>query len=189
MLETLLSSRVRAKVLTALFLSPGIERNAWELSQSLRESYSAVWKELNRLEGIGILLSEQKGNAKAYRVNSACPIEPELRSIVLKTEGVGRLLQAKLGKMKNVHRAFIYGSVASGKADRYSDVDLMIIGTFNLEEISSLVSEAERELNRPINYVIFSEQEWEEKLANNDPFAVNVENSEKIMLLGSENGI
>lgn len=45
MLETLLSSSVRARVLTAIFLSPGIERNAWELAQSLGENYSAVWKE------------------------------------------------------------------------------------------------------------------------------------------------
>ncbi|MEN4042974.1 MAG: nucleotidyltransferase domain-containing protein [Anaerolineaceae bacterium] len=186
MLASLLSSRVRARILTALFLSPGVERNAWELAQSLGEHYSAVWKELNRLEGIGILVSEQKRNVKAYRVNNACMIEPELRSIVIKTEGVGGLLKTKLSTMENVRKAFIYGSVASGKADRYSDIDLMIIGEINLEELSSLVAEAEKELNRPINYVIFSEQEWKEKLANNEPYAVNVDSSQKIMLVGGE---
>lgn len=189
MLETLLSSRVRARILTALFLSPGIERNAWELAQSLGENYSAVWKEMNRLEGIGILVSEPKGNAKAYRVDQTCPIEPELRSIVMKTEGVGRLLKSKLSTLKDVKKAFIYGSVASGKADRYSDIDLMVIGEINLEELSSLVSEAEKELNRPINYVIFSEREWKEKLANDEPFAVNVQNSAKILLVGGEDAV
>jgi predicted nucleotidyltransferase len=189
MLETLLSSRVRARILTAIFLSPGIERNAWELAKSLSENYSAVWKELNRLEGIGILVSEQKGNAKAYRVNPTCPIEPELRSIVMKTEGVSGLLKEKLSTMENVKKAFIYGSVASGKADRYSDIDLMVIGEINLEELSSLVSEAEKELNRPVNYVIFSEQEWQDKLAKDEPFAVNVENSTKILLVGGEDAV
>lgn len=189
MLETLLSSRVRARVLTAIFLFPGIEQNAWELAQSLGENYSAVWKELSRLEGIGILVSEQKGNAKAYRVNQTCPIEPELRSIVMKTEGVGGLLKEKLSIMENVKKAFIYGSVASGKADRYSDIDLMVIGEINLDELSSLVSEAEKELNRPVNYVIFSEQEWKEKLANDEPFAINVENSAKILLVGGEDAV
>lgn len=189
MLTTLLSSRVRARVLSALFLSPGIERNAWELTQSLGENYSAVWKELNRLEGMGILISEQRGNAKAYRVNYACPIEPELRSIVLKTEGLGGQLREKFGTIKNVQVIFIYGSVASGKADRYSDIDLMIIGEVDLEEISSLISEAERTLNRPINYVIFSETEWKERLTNEDPFALNVENSEKIVLVGDKDAV
>jgi predicted nucleotidyltransferase len=189
MLKKLFSSRVRTKLLTTLFLSPGNERNAWELTQSLGEHYSAVWKELNRLEEIGILTSEHRGNAKVYCVNSGCPIEPELRSIIMKTEGIGGLLRRKLVALKDVQRAFIYGSFGSGKADRFSDIDLMIIGVLDLGEISSLVAEAEREVNRSIKYVIFSEKEWKEKLAKRDPFAVNVEDSQKIMLIGSENGI
>lgn len=181
-LTGLLSSRVRAKILITLFLSHGIERNAWELTQGLAENYNAVWKELNRLVGLGIRVSEKKGNAKVYQVNRACPIERELRSIVMKTEGIGAVLQSKLSTIKEVQRAFIYGSVASGKADGFSDIDIMLIGKINLEEISQIFSDAERELNRPVNYSIFSESEWQEKLANGEPFAVNVENSEKIML-------
>jgi len=67
MLATLFSSRVRAKVLAAFFLSPGEKHNAWELAQSLAENYSVVWKELARLEGLGILTSEQRGNSKDYQ--------------------------------------------------------------------------------------------------------------------------
>lgn len=191
MLATLLSSKVRAKVLTAFFLSPGAERNAWELTQSLAENYSAVWKELNRLERLGILVSEPRGNAKVYRVNPNCPIESELRSIVLKTEGIGSLLRMKFGAMPSIHSIFIYGSVASGKADQYSDIDLMIIGDddISLEDVSSLISDAERMLNRPINYILFTLAEWKEKLKNNDPFAVNVENAEKIILIGENDAL
>lgn len=188
-METLLSSRVRAKLITAFFLAPGIEQNAWDLTQSLGETYSAVWKELNRLERMGILESEQRGNVKTYRVNTACPIESELRSIVMKTEGIGGVLRDKLGNMENVHRAFIFGSVASGKADRYSDIDLMIIGDIDLIKFSSIITDAERSLDRPINYLLFSAKEWKDKLDNEDPFAMNVENAEKIILVGGENGV
>ncbi len=189
MLETLFSSRVRAKLLTTLFLSPGVGRNAWELARSLKENYSAVWKELNRLEQLGLLISEQKGNAKAYQVNSSAPIAAELRSIIMKTEGFGAVLQKKLGALKNVRKAFIFGSFASGRADAKSDIDLMIIGEINLEEISEVISAAEKELNRPINYLIYPEKEWNQKLANHDPFAINVEQSEKIMLVGGEDAV
>jgi hypothetical protein len=85
MLATLFSSRVRAKVLAAFFLSPGEIFNAWQLARKLGENYSAVWKELVRLEGLGILVSQQRGNTKDYWVNETCPIVPELRLIVLKT--------------------------------------------------------------------------------------------------------
>jgi len=91
LLDRLFSSRVRAKTLTKIFLSPGIAFNAWEMAQQLSENYSAVWKELNRLEKLGILRSEKKGNAKAYSADPTCPILSELRSIVLKTEGIRSL--------------------------------------------------------------------------------------------------
>ncbi|MDX9851793.1 MAG: hypothetical protein RBT01_14885 [Anaerolineaceae bacterium] len=64
MLEILFSSRVRAKILSAIFLSPGERWNANELSHSIGEHYSAVWKELVKLEKIGILSSQKSGKSK-----------------------------------------------------------------------------------------------------------------------------
>jgi predicted nucleotidyltransferase len=186
MLATLFSSRVRAKVLAAFFLSPGEKHHAWELAHRLGENYSAVWKELVRLEGLGILTSEQRGNSKDYQVNKACPIAPELRSIVLKTEGAGMVVKEKLQEMGSVKVAFIYGSYASGEADARSDLDLMIIGEINLAQLAPVISELEQELNRPINYVIYSEAEWTEKMAVKDPFWENVTRAPKIMLIGGD---
>ena len=65
-------------------------------------------------------------------------------------------------------------------------MDLLIIGEMNLEDISTLISEAEKEQNHPIKQAIFTEKEWKEKCANNEPFSVNVEKSEKIVLVGGE---
>jgi len=186
MLEILFSSRVRAKILTAFFLSPGVEHNAWKLGQALHENYSAVWKELLRLESLGILAGERRGNAKAYRVNSACFIVPELRSLILKTEGVGNTIRQIFLKAGGIEKAFIYGSYVTGEADEQSDLDVMIIGTVDLNQFSLLIANLEKELNRPINYAIFSEKEWDERIARDDPFASNVENSPKIMLIGGE---
>jgi predicted nucleotidyltransferase len=189
MLEVLISSRVRAKLLKVFFLSPGIEQNAWELSHSLQENYSSVWKELKRLEGLGILYSKQNGNERTYMVNPACPIASELNSIVVKTTGIGDILRKKLGVMGRVKEAFIYGSYAAGTADAVSDIDLMIIGEVDLDRLALVISEGEKELNRPINYVIYPEKEWNEKLAKQEPFAMNVKESPKIMLIGGEDAV
>jgi len=189
MLEILLSSRVRAKVLATIFLTPGESHNAWGLAQRLSENYSAVWKELVRLEKSRILISEKRGNSKDYRVNEECPIAPDLRSIVLKTEGVGRVITEKLRGLDSVKMAFIFGSYASGEADARSDLDLMIVGKINLEQLAPLISEVERELNRPINYVIHSEDEWNEKLALENPFLINVSVGPKIMLIGGDHAL
>jgi uncharacterized protein len=189
MLESLFSSRVRAKVLASFFLQPGEKHNAWELSLRLKENYSAVWKELVRLERLGILTSEQRGNSKEYQENKSCPIAPELRSIILKTEGAGLVIKRMLQEMGGAKEAYIYGSYASGEADADSDLDLMIIGEINLDQLAPLIAQLEKELNRPINYVIYSEGEWNEKAATNDPFWLNVTRAPKIMLIGGDHAV
>jgi predicted nucleotidyltransferase len=189
MLTSLFSSRVRAKVIAALFISPGEKFNAWELAQKLGVNYSAVWKELARLERLGILMSEQRGNSKEYQVNTECPIASELRSIILKTEGAGLMIRAKLQEMGNVKEAFIYGSYASGEADARSDLDLMIIGDIDLDQYAPVITEIEKALNRPINYVIYSEEEWTEKRTTKDPFWEHVTNAPKIMLIGENHDL
>lgn len=189
MLRTLFSSRVRAKVLAAFFVSPGERHNAWELAQRLGETYSSVWKELVRLEGLGILTSEQHGNTKDYQVNDACLIAPELRSIILKTEGVGAVIREQLQEVEMIKEAFIYGSYASGDADAGSDLDLMIIGEIDLERLAPVISKLEKELNRPINYVIYSEAEWNEKSVQKAPFWENVTRASKIMLIGVDRAV
>ena len=189
MLATLFSSRVRAKVLVVFFLSPGEKHNAWELAHRLGENYSAIWKELVRLEKAGILTSEQRSNSKDYQVNQACSIAPELRTIVLKTEGAGAAIKEKLQEMGRIEEAFIYGSYASGEADASSDLDLMIIGEVNLDQLAPVISALEKELNRPINYIIYSKEEWNEKLVLKDPFWERVTNAPKILLIGGDNAI
>ena len=189
MLEVLFSSRVRSKIIATLFMSPGISYNAFELAQRLGESYSAVWKELVHLEKNGFLSCEHKGNSKVYQVNPDCPIAPELRQIVLKTEGVGRVIRDRISGLGEVKAAFIFGSYASGEADAHSDLDLMLIGNVELPRFSPLISQLENELNRPVNYVIYSEDEWKVKSESDDPFVHNVLQSPKVMIIGGEDAL
>jgi predicted nucleotidyltransferase len=186
MLEKLFSSRVRTKLLVTFFMSPGIGYNARELALHLGENYSAVWKELVRLEGIGILTSEPRGNSKVYLVNPHCPIEPELRSMILKTEGIGSFIRSGLLNIEKIKAAFVYGSYASGEADAQSDLDLMIIGAIDLSKFAPVIAELEKDLRRSINYTVFSEEEWKSRRQSDDPFAANVVLAPKVILIGDE---
>lgn len=189
MLEQLFSSKVRAKVLTALFRSPGIHYNAYEIAQLLGENYSAVYRELARLEKAGLLESEQIGRIRSYQVNPDHPITPELRSIVLKTDGAGDLIRQALVGSPHIVAAFIFGSYASGKADKLSDLDLMIIGEVDLEPFSSLIANLESDLRRPVNYVIYTPTEWQNKIANRETFVMNIKAAPKVFILGGENAL
>ncbi|NMB69200.1 MAG: hypothetical protein GYA20_10615 [Chloroflexi bacterium] len=188
-LETLFSSRVRAKLLALLFLSPENGLNAHEISLRLGETYSVVWKELARLEKIGVIFSEKVGKAKIFHINPRCPITPELRGLVLKTEGFGDQIRASLIGMQDIHAAFIYGSFASGEVDASSDIDLMVIGELDITRFSEQIARLENQFQRAINYSVFSPTEWQEKLHNQDPFAENVTRSPRVWLIGGEHGV
>jgi len=189
MLEILLSSGVRARLLGVFFTNPGTGYTASSLSRLIDARYNAVWKELVKLERIGILTGTVEGNSKKYSINPLCPIKNELSAIILKTEGLPRLLSENISSIGQVHNAFIYGSFASGQADNKSDIDLIVIGIVHLEEFSDFIASREKELGRPINYVLFSEEEWNNKKKANDSFVTAVINSPKIMLTGEENAL
>ena len=142
-----------------------------------------------KLEKIGVLSSQQHGNTKEYQINPQCPIVNELRSIVIKTVGIGKVIKSTLEEMNTIQEAFIFGSYASGEADDRSDIDLMIIGDVDLEKLSPIISKLEKEINRPINYVIYSNEDWNNKEKEKDSFWVNVNEAPKISVIGSTNAV
>ena len=189
MLQALFSSRVRIKLLTHFFSHPEEQFYARALSRQIEEHYNAVWQELNNLEQIDLLLSEQDANVKYYRLNPDFPIYEELKRIILKTSGLGQALREALGHLGTVKWAFIYGSVAAGEEDFLSDIDLMLGGEVEILALSEVVSRLEEQLGREINYLVLTQTELAQRLADGDPFIRNVLTGPKIMLIGDEDAL
>ena len=189
MLQALFSSRVRVKLLTHFFSRPEERFYARALSRQIEEHYNAVWQELNNLEQIGLLASEQEANVKYYRLNPDFSIYEELKRIILKTSGLGQALQEALDHLGAVKWAFIYGSVATGEADFLSDVDLMLVGEVDLLALSEVIARLEEHLGREINYLVLTQAELTQRLADGDPFIRNVLTGSKVMLIGAEDAL
>jgi len=188
MLEALFSSRVRVRLLALFLLNPDSHFHARALIQKVGAQYNAVWKELNNLERIGLLLSEKTANTKAYRLNPRFSILSELRAIILKTVGAGDAFRQAFALLE-VDAAFIYGSFAAGDIDHQSDVDVMIIGKVNLTRLAPIVARLEKDLGRAVNYSAYTLKEWQEKQRAQEPFIANVMASPKIMLIGDEDAL
>lgn len=188
-LQALFSSKVRVKLLTYFFIRPDERFYARELARRLDEHYNAVWQELGNLERLGLLISEQDANVKYYRLNPDFPLYPELKRIILKTTGLGQALRDALARLGKVELAFIYGSVAAGEDDAFSDVDLMLVGEVDLLELSAVVSQLEEQIGREINYLILTSAELAQRLAEGEPFIQNVLAEPKVMLIGAEDAL
>lgn len=189
MLERLFTSRVRIDLIAHFVLHPEGRYHVRGLEKILDAQYSAIWRELENLEKAGVIQSEEDSGRRVFRLNPDYPLNDELRGMILKTVGAGDQIRKALDGLDGIHAAFIYGSYADGQADAYSDIDLMIIGETNLENLSPAISALEADLGRSVNIITYAHKEWRSKLAAGDPFATDVLQGPKMMLLGSEDAL
>lgn len=186
MLEVLISSETRVRLLTLFLMNPGKEYYIRQVERLSGKNYALVRKELARLESFGLLTSEVKGNQTYYAVNRDFFLYPELQRLVLKTEGVAGVLRDRLDELGDVECIFIYGSFAKGSAGAKSDIDLFIVGDLDENRLIPLLNESERTLQRDINYTLVRKEELHNRVAEADPFITNVLYGPKIMIKGEE---
>ena len=106
----------------------------------------------------------------------------ELRKLGIPREA--RILRA-IGDLRDRIRVmFIFGSSARGLQGADSDIDLMILGDVSLRELTPCLRQAEQELGRQVNVVIYSDQQWRERRRRKDEFVTNVLKQQKVFILG-----
>jgi predicted nucleotidyltransferase len=187
MLEMLIPSQTRVRLLTLFLLNPGTEYYIREIERVTGENFSAIHSELKNLETFGLLSKTRKGKQIFYTVNRGFFLYDELQRIILKTEGVVQVLQDSLKDKVDISRMFIYGSFASGKAGPESDIDLFIVGTIDEDDLIPVVNKAEELLHREINYTLMGEEEFTNRIRNKDPFVSNVMKELKVIIRGDTN--
>ena len=187
MLERLFSSRVRVQLLTLLLLNPGRSFHIRELARRLGASYSNVHRELRNLTELGLLERTTAANALRFSANESHFLYRDLRAILLKTSGVGDALRQELTCLGDVELAAIYGSTAKAEERAHSDIDLLLVGDLNVTQLEQVLNSIEDRIGRPVNYTLYTPNEWETKLAERDPFVMRVMAGDKVMLLGEKN--
>ena len=156
---------------------------------SLRLGSGTVQRELGRLTGAGILTRSVEGRQTYFQANRECPVFEELHGLIRKTFGIAEALQAGLAALAaEVQLAFIYGSMATGRETRDSDVDIMVVGKrVSMHEVVSALAEAQRDLGREVNPSVYRTEEFCRKLAQGQHFLSSVVTGPKVFLIGDEN--
>lgn len=187
--ERLFGSRIRGRLLGWLFTHAEEEFFVRQLGTIIREDPTNLSRELARLERLGILTSARKGNLKYFQVKRDCPFFMELKSLVLKTAGVSGQIKDALQGLPSIKHAFIYGSFATGEETAESDVDLLIIGTVDINTLDTVLQDLETNLGREINYVLYSAKEFKAKKKSRDGFIMDVLAGDKVPLVGNLDGL
>ena len=186
MLEIILGSKLRAKVLGWLFSHPDERYFVRQLTGLLEQDSTNISRELARLEKLGILVSIREGRQKYYQANRKCIIFDELRGLAVKTTGIADVLHEALSPLaEQVAFTFVYGSIASGKATALSDIDLLVVGNVDEMALHRALSQAENRLGRTVNYTLMSQREFNERRSQKGDFLTRILSTPKIMIMGA----
>lgn len=167
-LEHLITSRTRVKMLLKFFLNSHAKAHLRGLADEFGESTNAIRHELNNLSKAGYLRSKGKGNIIEYTANIEHPLYPELRRLIHKYTGIDKIIDNVITKMvSNLGRlemAFITGDYANGKDSGI--IDLVLVGEINMQTMYRYVEKAEPLIKRRIRTLVLSCEEFERNRKN-----------------------
>ena len=163
MLEALITSKTRIKLMLKFFLNINSTGYLRGLEPEFNESTNAIRLELNRFEQGGLLISGMEQNRKVFRANRSHPLFGDITSILRKHMGVDSLVEQLISRLGNVTSAYLLGNFAVGRdADH---LDLVLVGEeINMEYLHHLAAKAEKLIGRGISCTILTQHEEERQI-------------------------
>ncbi len=159
----LLRSETQASVLERLVLHPDDSYTVSELAEAIDVTDMSVRRELVRMLDAGILERQMIGRQGVYRASLASPLFEPLRELIERSVGVEPLLRQALTDVSGIDAAVIFGSWARGKVDAESDVDVLVVGTFDYPDVTARLHALQERTGREINMVALRPDELREQ--------------------------
>ena len=186
-LSSVLFTEYRSRVLGLLLLHPERSYYLREIARITATVPGTLKREMDKLSEVGLLTVKKVGNQNHYQVNQECSIYEDLSNILRKTSGLRDvLIDALLPLSEKLQSAFVFGSVASGKVNAKSDIDLLLIGEVSYAEVVLLMHPLQEKLGREINPKIFAAKEWKKLMKDNGAFVHDVLSKPKLFIIGND---
>ena len=160
LLESLITSKTRVKLVLKFFLNPETTAYLRGLSEEFGESTNGIRLELNRLTKAGFLKTNLNGRTKLYRANKNHALFPELHNVVKKYLGIDQVINAILAKLGNIQKAFITGDYAKGIDSGI--IDIVVVGSIDQVYLQNLIQKVEKIIKRKIRSLVLTNDEFKQ---------------------------
>ncbi|MBI2170293.1 MAG: MarR family transcriptional regulator [Actinobacteria bacterium] len=155
----LLRSRQQADLLLYVLTNPAREVSLTELGERLRIPYASVHREVERAQQAGIIETRYVGRTRVVRANPASPYFESLSELLVRAFGPPQVLAEELERASGISAAYIFGSWAAryrgdGGRREVGDIDVLILGHVDRDEVYEAAARAERRLGRPVQVTI-----------------------------------
>ena len=186
-LSATLFGKTRRAVLALLYSHADESFYLRQIARIADVGMGAVQREVKNLSKAGIIRRTVRGRQVYYQANPECPIYAELKSLVIKTVGVGDVLRTALIPIADrINVAFLFGSLVRGGEGSRSDVDVMVVGDVTFTEVVLALSHIQETVQREINPIVYPPEEFRSKLAADHHFLTTTLVGPKFFLIGDE---
>ncbi|MFN9519293.1 MAG: ArsR family transcriptional regulator [Bacteroidota bacterium] len=159
MLDTLITSKTRIKLLLKFFLNGQNKAYLRNLEAEFGESSNGIRVELNKFEEAGLLIATTEGNKKIFKANSKHPMFGDIRSILLKYTGLDKIAEQVIQKLGDVEAVYLVGELARGLDNPI--IDLVFVGEIDKNYLLKLTERAEKLIQKKVRFVIFTAKEFD----------------------------
>jgi len=189
-IEALFGRGAKAKAAQWLYLqNEGSEPiGARALARQADVAYGSINKTLQELVDSRLVVREETRHGPQYRAPHEHPRLAGLFMLIRQdSELVGQLKRALRGHTKVVTYAGVFGSFATGKTVKDSDVDVLILADAGVDRFALLTefSNVGERVGREVSVQFYSVAEFGDKLKNEDPVALSILANPRIDLKGT----
>ncbi|NOX47512.1 MAG: ArsR family transcriptional regulator [Chlorobi bacterium] len=167
MLDTLITSKTRIKLLLKFFLNSNSRSYLRSLESEFGESTNSIRLELNKFEQAGLLTTEVDGNKKYFRANTEHPLYSDIHNILLKHIGFDKIIKRVIQKLGNLDRVYVVGDFAKGKNNQIIDL-IFVSEELNMEYLINLIDKVETIIKRKIRYLVLDKKDFGAYIENKD---------------------
>lgn len=177
-------SRLTVAVLARVYIGDD-EYSIAELAATAKTDTGTMTREVRRLEEAGVVGSRAVGRTKLVRANHEAPFYRALRDLVVIVLGPAQVIGEELAGLSGVEAAAIFGSWAArvrGEAGPApADIDLLVIGRPDRDDLHDAVGRARTRLGRDVNTLAVLADRWN---AGIDPFLAELRRRPMVALSG-----
>jgi predicted nucleotidyltransferase len=178
MLESLITSKTRIKLLLKFFLNSSTKAYLRGLEAEFGESTNAIRLELNRFEQAGLLTSYSEGNRKLFAANTSHPLFPDIQSLMRKHLGIDQLVEQVIEHLGEVEKVYLTGAFAHGQES--TDIEILLVGgDVDTAYLERLITKAGKLIKRNILYKLMPTLQFDSYFTS--------QSKENILLLWEQN--
>tara|TARA_Y100000768_G_scaffold383565_1_gene365962 strand:- start:107 stop:613 length:507 start_codon:yes stop_codon:yes gene_type:complete len=153
MLETLITSKTRLRILIKFFINIANKGYLNSLANEFGESTNSVRKELNNLSSAGYLEKYNKKNKVIYKANASHPLFKTIQKIVHKHLGIEEILETVYNNIGNVKKIMILGDYAKGLDSGL--IEILIVGNdINEDYLDEISPKIEKKIKRKVSFFV-----------------------------------